>query len=62
LKIATGELRGMMANEEGTFGIGSVVVDGSGVHSFLYVINGIFLVGERVGDKLTNLEIIWVVW
>lgn len=52
----------MMANEKGTSDTGSVVADGSGVHSFLCIVNGIFLVGERVGDKLTNLKIIWVVW
>lgn len=46
LKTGNGSLRGIMADEEGM----SASADGSGVCSFLCVMNGIFLVGESVRD------------
>jgi hypothetical protein len=49
-----------MADEEGMSDRIAASIDGSGVWSFLYTINGIFLVGERVRDRSNTLKIIWV--
>jgi hypothetical protein len=48
----------MMADEEGMFDEIVASADGSRVRSFLCVINGIFLVGERVGDGSNTIRII----
>jgi hypothetical protein len=58
LKTEDGSLRDTMADEEGMSDRSAASAGNSGI---LYVINGIFLVGERVGDKSTTLGIIWVV-
>jgi hypothetical protein len=60
LKAGDGSSRGMMADEEGMSNEIFASVDGSGVRSFLCVINGIFLVRERVGDGSNTLGILWV--
>lgn len=43
------------ANEEGTSDTFVALAGGSGVCFFLCVVNGIFLIGERVGHKLNIL-------
>jgi hypothetical protein len=50
----------MMADEEEMFEEIVAPANGSGVRSFLYVINGISLVGEMVGDGSNTLVIILV--
>jgi hypothetical protein len=48
LKTGEGSLKDIMADEEGASGKSVASADDSGLCPFLYVINGIFLVGERV--------------
>jgi hypothetical protein len=55
LKTGDGSLRGVMADEEGMSDRIAASADGLGVCSFPYVINRIFLVGERVGHPQDHL-------
>jgi hypothetical protein len=60
LKTGDGSLGGVMAGEEEMSDKVAVSTDGSGVCSFLCIINDMFLVGERVGDRSNTLGIIWI--